>query len=187
MMTKYLLCAAFFLALGGCKKELTELDRLPDATQEGRTTAGWLLDGKAQVPAQSTITNGIKDVINGYWRRTRGGRSLSISFRQFSKEEDWGVAFFLPDIRQPGTFVLNQVPAITNGRNNAGYGQYYRSNPDPDRNCYTGPEAPGQLVVTRFDTVQNIVSGTFEMTPRQDGGTATFTITQGRFDLRFER
>lgn len=185
-MPKSLLFAALVLALlAGCKKDLTELDRLPDSTQDGRATAGWLLDGRAQVPARSSISTG--PPVNGYWRKTKGGRSLGLSFRQFSKDEDWGVSIFLPNIRQTGTFALDRSPAITSGLNNAGYGQYYHSQPDPQLNCYTGPDAPGQLVITRFDTVQNVVSGTFEMTPREDGGGATVTITHGRFNLHFSR
>ncbi len=185
-MAKSLLYATLLLGgLAGCKKEPTELDRLPDPSQEGRATAGWLLDGKAQVPARSSISTG--PPVNGYWEKTKGGRSLGLSFHQLSKDEDWGVSFFLPNIRQTGTFLLDRVPAITSGLNNAGYGHYYQSRPDPQLNCYTGPDAPGQLVITRFDTVQNVVSGTFEMTPREDGGGATVSVTHGRFDLHFSR
>jgi hypothetical protein len=35
--------------------------------------------------------------------------------------------------------------------------------------------------------VQNIVSGTFELTPREEGGSATIVITQGRFDSHLGR
>ena len=185
-MYKSLSFAALLLGgLAGCKKEPTELERLPAPSQDGRATAGWLLDGRAQVPARSSISTG--PPVNGFWRKTRGGRSLGLSFRQFSKDEDWGVSFFLSNIRQTGTFALNQVPAITSGLNNAGYGQCYQSRPSPSWNCYTGPDAPGQLVITRFDTVQNVVSGTFELTPRQDGGGATVAVTHGRFDLHVDR
>ncbi len=102
-------------------------------------------------------------------------------------EEHWGVSIFLPDIRQPGTFPLNRAPTRLTPQLSPGYGQYYRARPDPDRNAYTGPDAPGQLLITRFDTVKNIVSGTFELTPRQDGGVETYAVTHGRFDLHFDR
>ena len=185
-MYKPLYFAALLLGgLVGCKKEPTELERLPAPSQDGRATAGWLLDGKAQVPARSSISTG--PPVNGFWRKTKGGRSLGLSFRQFSMDADWGASFFLPNIQQTGTFALNRVPAITSGLNNAAYGEYSHSRPDPRLNCYTGPNALGQLVITRFDTVQNVVSGTFEMTPREDGGGTTVTITHGRFDMHFDR
>ena len=171
--------------LASCKKEDTPLQQLPPATQEGKQTAGWLLEDRAWIPKRSTISTG--DPVNGYWRKTRGGRSLSISFRQFSKDEVWGVSFFVPDIRQAGIFTLNQLPAITSGLRNAGYGHCYYTQPGPAVSYYTGPDAPGQLIITRFDTTNNIVSGTFEMTPRQDGGGPTVEVTHGRFDLHFDR
>jgi hypothetical protein len=43
------------------------------------------------------------------------------------------------------------------------------------------------LIITRFDTVQNIVSGTFQMIPHLDGGGSTVELTQGRFDVHFDR
>lgn len=182
-MKTALLPLALLLALSACKKD--DPNALPDATQEGKNTAGWLLDGKAWVPKTSSISTGRP--VYGYWRKTKGGRSLDLSFSQFSVQDDWGIGFFLPDIKQAGTFVLNQVPAITSGLNNAAYGDYHHLRPGPRLSYYTGPSAPGQLIITRFDTVANIVSGTFEMTPREAGTGATVAITQGRFDLRFDR
>lgn len=186
MLRPFLLVpVALLLGLGSCKKDITPLEQLPAATQDGHNTAGWLLDGRAWVPASSTIST--SSPVGGYWRRTRGGRSLSIGFHQFSLEEDWGIGFFLPNIQQPGTFMLSQVPAITSGLNTTAYGHFYQQRPSPYVSYYTGPDAPGQLIITRFDTVQNVVSGTFQMTPRLDGGGSTVEITQGRFDVHFDR
>lgn len=182
---KFLLYCLLVILLGtsSCKKDDPE-SSLPKATREGKNTGGFLLDGKAWVPKASSISTGRP--IYGYWRKTRGGHSLSLSLRQFSVQEDWGIGFFLPDIRQAGTFVLNQTPAITSGLNNASYGTYSHVRPGPAVSYYTGPDAPGQLIITRFDTVNNIVSGTFEMAPREENGVSTITITQGRFDLQFD-
>ena len=33
-------------------------EQLPDATEQGLNTAGWLLDGRAWVPVRSTISTG---------------------------------------------------------------------------------------------------------------------------------
>lgn len=185
-MSKALLYAGILVGLfTACKKNDLDPNGLPKATQEGKGTAGWLLDGHAWVPASSSISTG--PPVNGYWRKTKGGHSLGLGFSQFSVQEDWGTDFFLPDIRQPGTFVLNQVPAITIGLNNTGYGQYAHLRPGPRLNYYTGPDAPGQLIITRFDTINNIVSGTFEMTPRDASTGEVIQITQGRFDLHFDR
>ena len=184
-MRKMLLYAGLGCGLlGACKKDEPQAD-LPKATQEGKGTAGFLLDGQAWLPKRSDLTG--RPAVNGYWRKTTGGRSLSISFTNISQNEYTGASFFVPDIRQAGTFVLNQVPAITNGRNSTSYGGYHSQRPSPGFSYYTGPDAPGELIITRFDTVQNIVSGTFQLSPREEGGSATIAITQGRFDLSFKR
>ncbi|MFD1874156.1 hypothetical protein [Hymenobacter bucti] len=184
-MFKPLFYAALFVGLGSCKKDLTPLEQLPAATQDGNNTAGWLLDGRAWVPVRSTISTG--PPVSGSWQKTKSGHALSVSFHQFSIEENWGAGFSLLDIRQAGTFTLNQSSTVSGGRFAASYGQYYHSRPAPDLNCYTGPDALGQLIITRFDTVQNIVSGTFEMTPRDYTTGTAVTITNGRFDVHFER
>jgi hypothetical protein len=185
MLRPLLLLPVALLGLSSCKKESTPLEQLPTATQDGNNTAGWLLDGRAWVPVSSTISTG--PPISGSWQKTKGGRSLSVSFHQFSREEDWGAGFFLSDIRQPDTFLLNQAPAITGGRFAASYGEYDHLRPGPRLSYHTDTDAPGQLNITRFDTVQNIVSGTFQMTLRQDGGGGTIEITNGRFDVHFDR
>ena len=180
-----LFSAAGWLLLGGCKKEKTLLDQLPDANQEGKQTAGWLLDGKAWVPVRSSIS--IYPPVSGSWRKTKGGHSLGFGFHRISLEEDWGAGFFIPDIRQPGTFELAQEPAITGGLFKAAYGQYYHLSPGPDRlSYYTSPEARGTLIITRFDTVNNIVAGTFEMSPEEATTGETIQVTHGRFDLHFD-
>ena len=178
--------AGLLALLGGCKKEKTPLDQLPDATQEGKGTAGWLVDGKAYVPVRSSIS--VNPPVNGSWRKTKGGHSLGVSFHQVSVEEDWGAGFFIPDIRQLGTFELAQEPAITGGLFKAAYGEYDHLRPGPDRlSYYTSPNARGTLIITRFDTINDIVSGTFEMSPEEATTGEIIQITQGRFDLHFDR
>gem|GEM_PF-4158760 len=49
----------------------------------------------------------------------------------------------------------------------------------------TGPGAPGTIIVTRFDTVAHVISGTFEAKLREYNGPDSLTITKGRFDCTF--
>jgi hypothetical protein len=184
-LLKHLLLAAGLLATVGCKKDPTELDRLPEATREGKGTAGFLLDGKAWLPLVSDQTGA--PAVNGSWRRTRRGQELTLSFTRTGRQEHGGATFFVPDIRQPGTFSLQQEPDIIRGGPHVAFGEYFSSRPSPGFIYYTGPDAPGELIITRFDTVQNVVSGTFEMSLREDGGSATLSVTHGRFDLHFSR
>ncbi|GGE99338.1 hypothetical protein GCM10011383_07710 [Hymenobacter cavernae] len=42
------------------------------------------------------------------------------------------------------------------------------------------------MTITRFDTVAHVVSGTFELTVREENGLETHQLTDGRFDLTLE-
>ena len=66
-----------------------------------------------------------------------------------------------------------------------GYAGFSFYRPNPDRELFTGPDTPGRIVVTRFDTVARVVSGTVEFTARHDAGGKTVRVTEGRFDCKF--
>ncbi|WP_262892022.1 hypothetical protein [Hymenobacter cavernae] len=42
------------------------------------------------------------------------------------------------------------------------------------------------MTITRFDTVAHVVSGTFDLIVREESGTETHQLTDGRFDLTLE-
>ena len=48
----------------------------------------------------------------------------------------------------------------------------------------TGLNAPGWILLTRFDTVDHIVAGTFEGELREMYGPAVYRISKGRFDCK---
>lgn len=178
-----LLAALSLLTATACKKDLTELEKLPDATQTGRGSGAFLLEGKAWLPDESNLIGGG----GGYkaqWRRSVAGRSLELTFSRSSDKT--GLNVFLPNIRQAGTFQFNQRANITLGDRNPAYGLYYmaKSLAIP-RMFLTGTTATGTLTVTRFDTVARIVSGTFEMTVQEETSAETHQLTEGRFDYTF--
>ncbi|WP_375418863.1 hypothetical protein [uncultured Hymenobacter sp.] len=174
------------LTLSGCAKKATELDRLPAPTRQGLATAGWLLNGQAHVPLRSDFS--ADEPVVGYWEKTPVGRSLSLVLRELSRDGQQGVGLFLPDIQRAGTYALNRTP--TRGRYSdvsiVACGQHYSTRLD-HYTCSTGPDTPGQLVITCFDTVQNVVAGTFTMNLRLAGAGTPLVLTHGRFDVHFTR
>lgn len=170
------------LAAAGCKKEQTELEKLPEATQDGKGGAGFLLDGQAWLPEASNLI-GTGGPVSASWRRTAAGHSLNVGFSRDSDETSAG--FFIPHIRQSGSFQLSQRASIVLGDRNPAYGIYIMFKPVPDRLFLTEPSATGTVVVTRFDTVARVVSGTFNLTVKEETGPETHQLTQGRFDLTF--
>ncbi|MBO3272340.1 hypothetical protein [Hymenobacter defluvii] len=176
-----LLSLALSLALLSCEKE--PVDRLPAATQKGKNTAGFLVDGEAWLPKPSTLNPG-NNPVNGYWAQTTKGPILGLSFSDKSLDTPSGLSITLRGVLGPGTYPLNQEPHINLGEGRSAYGSYYRLEPAPAVRYYTGPTATGTVTLTRLDLVKHIASGTFEFTPLEDGGTRTVQITKGRFDVR---
>ncbi|GAB3233303.1 hypothetical protein GCM10027346_21180 [Hymenobacter seoulensis] len=167
----------------GCKKEKTELERLPSATQEGKNTAGFLLDGKAWMPEASDLI-GSGSATGAQWYRTIAGRTLRLGFSRASDGTSAGI--FIPHITQTGNYRLQESASIGLFDNNPVYvGFQMTKSLALPRFYFTGPFATGTLVITRFDTVARVVAGTFNATVQEETGTETHELTQGRFDLRF--
>ena len=177
-------------------------DKLPAATQTGANTAGCIVDGLTWVPRQNGfLFGGNTSPIIVHWGKAQGGRHpLSLVFVKNIDDVtqvhgETSLHLYLPDITQPGTFVLDQPanPSVVNGP--TAYADFH-FNRSPTKQLRTGPGAPGRLVVTRLDTVARIVSGTFEFTPAEVtsgltgngtpiSGGKTARITEGRFDCKF--
>ena len=177
-------------------------DKLPAATQTGANTAGCIVDGLTWVPRrEGFLFGGNYSPIDVQWGKVRGGRH-PLALVLIKNIDDvtqvhgeTSLHLYLPDITQPGTFVLDQPanPSVVNGP--TAYADFH-FNRSPTKQLRTGPGAPGRLVVTRLDTVARVVSGTFEFTPAEvtsgltgNGtpvpGGKTARITEGRFDCKF--
>lgn len=189
-LTRSLPAAALFtlLALGACKKkEVYPELRLPAATQSGANTAGAKIDGKVWVP-ETTLFVG--PAISASYQRSGSKRTLRLDFSRVPAAEsspfnETSFLFYVPDVRSTGTVSLNQTaqpmfPSLT-----PAYATFEYAKPSPGREFITGPDASGQLTITRLDTVARIVAGTFEFQARETRGTGTVTVSEGRFDVRF--
>ena len=177
-----LLLAAALLA-AGCKKDAPEAD-LPPATQEGKNTAGFLLDGQPWLPKASAIGNNPYTVSAAYGPIRRAHRLSMSMFRYQDVNNSQSLTLYLAGVRTPGTYQLNQNidPLVISGPEPSH--AYYRITSGA-RDFYTGSTARGQVVITRLDTVARVVAGTFEAKVREDSGPDSLSITQGRFDIKY--
>ena len=183
-----LLLLAVALLAAGCKKDDTDPNGLPKATQDGKNTAGFLLNGQPWLPAKNPSSPGTPPV-GANWSSSvyRGGKALQIFFIRYSSSQDvTALNFIFHDVRRAGTFNLDQDidPVLISGPRPP-YAVYSIYEPGPDRKFYTGASARGHIIITRFDTVARIVAGTFEAKLKEDGGADSLSITQGRFDIKF--
>ena len=187
-MKPYLLLPlAVALLAAGCKKDDTDPNGLPPATQDGKNTAGFLLNGQPWLPAKNPSLPANPTVGALYGPLTQRVLRLSVSlYRYQDSNNSQGINLYISGIRQPGSFQFNQKidPLIISGPQ-PHYGFYSVITPSPRRSFYTGSDARGQVIITRFDTVARIVAGTFEAKLKEDGGPDSLSITQGRFDIKF--
>ena len=186
MTPAYSLLLTAALLAAGCKKDNTDPNGLPPATQEGKNTAGFLLNGQPWLPKGSPTNLQPYGVS---WPRfsVKGGRTLQINFSRYQSKDDLtAINLHFPDVRQAGAFDMDRDinPVLISGPIPP-YAVYSIYEPGPDRKFYTGSTARGQVLITRFDTVARVVAGTFEAKLREDSGPDSLSITQGRFDIKY--
>lgn len=170
---------------------------MPDATQTGANTAGCVVDGLPWVANLYDTTIGVPVIgpVTASWDNVSVHRpSLSLCFLKNIADEaqvhnNTKVELEVPGVTRPGTFVLDQQPPRTSGGGPIGYASFTFYKRNPNQPLLTGPGSPGRMVVTRFDTLARVVSGTFEFTARAATGAATgpamVRVTEGRFDCKF--
>ena len=94
------------------------LDKLPPATQTGEDTAGCLIDGQ---PWTSRVVRGLgspngPSAVALYRGVGAGPHFLQLSFSKAIDDkthpnDDTIITMYLPEITQPGTYVLDQTPS----------------------------------------------------------------------------
>ena len=173
LKTKYTFLLVAFCCLNiQCKKE-QEIDKLPEATSVGAGTFGCLMNGMAW-------PNGI-DGDKSYSASYYYG-NLAVNY-EIQDGPTWGpikgaVGFAIKNIFKPGIYVLPFNNTKKGTANIIHQGLFYFSK-DP---INKGGQA--YFTITRLDSVNRIVSGTFEFTLfDQDDFSRKVEVKSGRFDL----
>jgi hypothetical protein len=186
-MRNTVLIATSLLLLAACKKDNVDPDGLVPATQDGKNTGDFLLNGTPFSPRPRITSPGNKPV-GAYWgHSSRRQGELDISF--FREDDDRrvrGCNILIYGIKKPGTYLMNGLasPNLVGSRSFIIYevpGVY----PAIYRDYLTGPTSPGEVIITRFDTIARVVSGTFEARLREYNGSDSVRVTKGRFDCSF--
>lgn len=170
-----LISACAFFLLISCQKE-----KLPKLTEEGKNTFGCKINGKNWVP-HGTGAFGGSEPLNGGYLATYSFNTTSNNVQITAYDKSIIIELYIRDVKQPGLYLLNfNTLDFTNTNNPANYGYY---SPE-DKNIFTTTtQFTGQVDVTRADTINKIVSGTFEfMAVNKEG--KTVKITDGRFDIQ---
>jgi hypothetical protein len=151
--------------------DLTEEEKLPAATQEGKGTFGCLVDGKAWVPKSGGLLQpGIEPVYN----------EITGQFGILANRERLqyvGISCEGQIVKSVGDYYIPQdyllvmdTSTICPEFNNTSV--YY---------CKAG-----EVTIEKLDIISGIISGTFNFDAYSIQCQDTITITQGRFDIRYK-
>lgn len=169
MKTMFIFLLPIVLTLQHCHddapKPLTELEKLPPATQSGKRTFGCLMDGKAWV------IEGITDVSAYYQTGT-----LFIAAGLATQLIDQTIAISLEDNNlSEKEYILSDYP------------QAFGRLTDKNINCQylTSSTLQGKFLITHLDNINFIISGSFEFEAYSTDCTKTIKITDGRFDIHY--
>jgi len=179
---------AVLITMTSCLKDLFD-KKLPPATQTGANTFGCKIDGKPWVPDGTHDLFVSIPALAAYIHQSQGIKYLYISARKdpsaFNKEEDayddMDIDVILPST--PGEVIIDKTcsscdlycPFSSLGLKIKGL--FYGG-------CYiTDSFHPGKIHFTRIDTLNRIVSGTFEFKAIDKNTGKTISVTDGRFDV----
>lgn len=169
-----------------CKKNKTNpVDELPPETQTGANTFGCLVNGKAFTPGGSSLSGPTKGAIYQYLIiGSADGYTFAVSGTDKRNTEDISiVGFGFDSVR-----ISNRVYELKTRRNGQGGGGYRKIDINyPNGNLFdTNENTTGEITITKFDTINQIVSGTFWF-DAVNVSNEKVEIRDGRFDMRYTR
>lgn len=172
MKTNYpflFLLAAFCCLNMQCKKE-REIDKLPSATTTGNGAFGCLINGRAWPVDEPGDHN--------YFLFYHAGK-LDLMYNVYATggQDIESIVISTNKVTKPGIYWIKGEPK--NYYTIAYDGTSYRSNSaiNSDRYLY--------LNISRLDSINRIVSGTFIFSLYNNLGTKKISVDEGRFDLRY--
>ncbi len=184
-----LLCCAFFGMLSSCAKYHdpgSDQSRLPLETQTGANTFGCVINGKVFLPfAKSKLLNYQDPLWCTYSSNINNG-NYTFGLSAFNDSDDYSE----PSVMiQTTSLVLKQGQAYTLSDSKAGniYAEYELFSNHNFYEYYTSNQVTGQLYISKLDTINHIIAGTFSFNAVNiRGGADTVHVTLGRFDMKYK-
>jgi len=180
--TSIIIMLACTLYLGCKRNECEEYCALPPITAEGKNTFGCKVNGElffADAPVGSRLFNFTRFACNDTGAPIRTKKALLVAL---SNKAGGTLLFYLDDLIpfESATKQLNRTtdpwPAEVCAEDYARYvagGKAYQTN----------ESFRGEVTLSRFDTLNRIVSGTFHFTAVHPPTGESVSVTDGRFDI----
>ena len=187
MKNRYLLLLSLvpLLGMSKCEKEPAPEFTLPPPTQTGANTMGFMVNGRAWQSYGVRCTLAGCDTNRIRSEFSKRGLYFTLNAGQTARDVDEFFRLALDSITRAGTFraFTNQPGAPYRASRSLNFAD------ELTRDYYsTTRPSSATFVITRADTIQRILSGTFEGTLRNlVDSTKSVTITNGRFDVRYQQ
>lgn len=181
-MKKTLTILLLILILSSCSsddktKVISEIDKLPPATEIGKNTFGCLLDGKAFTPDKSN--NSLQcsyEIIDGEYyfyirasRETSATTNASVYIISEKKQISQGATYDLVELADGNLYGAVSTSIYSNGITTMTTGKTSQTN-------------SGKLTITHLSN--QVVSGTFFFNVKTSDEITHF-VTDGRFDVEY--
>lgn len=169
----------FSLIFTTCKKDLTKNATLPPATQEGKNTIGFTIDGEVWVPYYNCrfMGNPCGELQASYG--TMGGASqngIGFSFTRVKNGKTSSLIFSSP---------FATITSIGEKIDSIGI-TFLAENMNGNNGYFTGPLSGSKFIITKFDSSSEVISGEFQfILLEQNGSGKRLVLKDGRFDFKF--
>jgi hypothetical protein len=178
----FIFCLLIFFTFNTCKKDdnKTPVEQLPPETQTGANTFGCLVDGQVFIPKGDPFGGPIK---KAQYQFVNGGYYLVISGSKTTSEGVSGVDIFSDSTLQLSVGIFNLSTYNANGKYSGAFVKIVNATINQYR---TNEINLGQLIITKFDEANQIISGTFWFDAKNVNG-EIMQIREGRFDMPYVR
>jgi len=177
-MKNILFIFSVLIIFSSCKKSINDL---PEATQTGANTFGLKLNGNYWIPQHFGVTN-TGTILEA---RFTGTGDFVLNARNFASEpKESEFEIYIKNMNATGTYQLNQNTDVYPNQSGS-YAYYVKREINPLNEWITSTKYAGTVTITHRDTINHIVSGTFEFTAGSiDSSASPITVTDGRFDVK---
>jgi hypothetical protein len=183
-MKNMILYITLVLLFSSCDKDDNKSsNELPAATTTGANTAGCLVNGQVFLPRGNSQFG---PTLSCFYQQDQDGYHLGLSIVEKGSNENKSVTISTNPLQLIQNTTYNLAEQTNNGSNyNSNFGQFIiNSNIYSSNQFYTTNTNIGELKITRLDTQQKIISGTFWYDAINPQGEIV-KIRDGRFDMHY--
>ena len=174
----------FLFTITSCSESDAPQDQLPPITQTGANTFGCVINGEVLIPKDGIGVPQPKGITVKY----RNNKNFIIDAGNLKDNGGGDIYIYIYNLTSTGVYNLG----VSDNQSDLSFAPSY-----PHIFCRTYDGAnqgkvylsnvnSGTITITRFDSDNHIVSGTFELTVfNKDNPSETIEITEGRFDVNW--